>query len=199
MDELKELGRVYNNPAAEQTAQGLVRWLSCETSLELFLFPEQQTNFRTRATFELTEQGRCGLVLRMSDQTDGYFISLDLVKGVVQARASGSNPEGDIEESFIWRNLQANYFVAKRDSARYEMELIAYGRYIELSLDGEVLLTFADDRYQSGYFGYYTEGARIRVDKLELDQLEDPRSERHVEPPLAASFAAYPDTGVEHV
>jgi beta-fructofuranosidase len=195
---LAGLGPVHHNPAAEQTERGLSFWLSCETSFETFLLPEPQADFRLRATFELAQLGKCGLVLRMSDETDGYFISLDLVKGLIQARASGRNPGGGIEEAFIFKNLQANYFVAKRDGLRYEMQLIAYGRYIEFSLDGEVLLTFADDRYRSGHIGYYTEGARLRIDRLELDVLTEPRGELHAEPPMLVGPAEPQDTGVEH-
>jgi beta-fructofuranosidase len=182
--EFTTLAASQHNPAAAHVEKGVSYWLSSESALELFLLPRPLGDFRLRATFELTEPGKCGLVLRMSEDTDGYFISLDLIKGVVQARASGANPEGGIEEAFIYQPLQANYFRPKQEAIRYEMELVAFGQYMELSLDGRILLTFADDRYDFGYLGYYTEGAQLRVDDVVLQRLEAPKGELHTPAPI---------------
>ena len=187
-----------NNPAAKHVERGVSHWLSSSTAFEMFLLPHSHRDFRLRATFELTEPGKCGLVLRMSEETDGYFISLDLIKGVVQARASGSNPGGGIEDAFIYQQLQANYFRAKRENLRYEMQLIAYGQYIELSLDGRILLTFADDRYEVGHLGYYTEGAQLKVDNVVLEHLECPRGELHVGPPHDVGPPAHAAPEIDH-
>jgi beta-fructofuranosidase len=181
--ELRQFDVTHFNPAARQVERGPASWLVCETSREIFLLPDPERNFRLRATFELDGQGKCGVVLRMSEETDGYFISLDLFKGLVQARASGRNPDGGLEDAFIFKPLQANYFVTKPGAKRYDLELLAYGQYMELSLDGEVQLTFADGRYSSGYVGFYSEGARLRVENIVLEQLDEPQSELHAEAP----------------
>lgn len=195
---LTALEASQNNPSAELVERGVSHWLSSSTAFEMFFLPQQHRDFRLRATFELTAPGKCGLVLRMSEETDGYFISLDLIKGVVQARASGRNLGGGIENAFVYQPLQANYFRAKRENLRYEMQLIAYGQYIELSLEGRVLLTFADDRYRSGYLGYYTEGAELKVDNVVLEELECPRGELHVTPPHEAGPPTIVNPEIEH-
>ncbi len=181
---LNRFGTMQDNPGADQQKRGLSAWLSVESGREIFLLAEPQRDFRMRCTLELEGDGKCGLVLRLDDETNGYFISLDLFKGLIQARASGENPEGGIEDSYIYRPLQANYFVAKPGAKRYDFELVAYGQYIELSLDGEVLLTFADSLYESGYVGFYSEGARLQVNNLRLEELAAPESELYLDRPL---------------
>jgi beta-fructofuranosidase len=168
-------------PFAGSTARSCA--LPVDSGREILIFDRQLHNFRMRCTFELEGEGKCGLALRMDDATDGYFISLDLFKGLAQARASGANPDGGMEDSYIYKSLQANYFVPKLAPRRYEFELIAYGKYVEFSLDGEVMLTFADDLYSSGYVGFYSEGAHLHVDNVVLDELDVPQSELHTQGP----------------
>ena len=176
-NEIKPLRPFHENPAAHESKSDLSHWFSCDSAYEMFLFENPARNFRVRCTLQLHGQGKCGLVLRMNEQTDGYYISLDLYKGLVQARAWGHNPEGGFETAFEFKPLQANYFVSKGGNSPYEMELIAYGSYIEFSLDGHVLLSFADDRYTSGAIGYYTEGARVQTYNGIFEELEEPRGE----------------------
>ena len=175
--DIKPLRRFYDNPAARESRDDLSYWFSSDSANELFLLEKPVRNFRVRGTFKMLAPGKCGLVLRMNEQTDGYYISLDLVKGLVQARASGHNPGGGIERAFIFEPLQANYFVSEGGTRPYAMQLIAFGGYIEFSLDGQVLLSFSDDRYTAGYVGYYSEGAQVQVEDLVFDELEEPRGE----------------------
>lgn len=181
---LRELGSDRTLPAAEHARSEHSYWLTRKSAREFYFLPEPQRNFRARCTLEMERKGKCGLILRMSEETDGYFISLDLEKGLVQARASGRNPGGGLEDSFIYEELQANFFVTRPGRIRHALELLAFGQYIELSLDGEVLLTFADGRYDAGYVGAYTEGARIRLDDVSLEVLAEPHGELHVDAPM---------------
>jgi beta-fructofuranosidase len=50
--------------------------------------------------------------------------------------------------------------------------LIAFGDYIELSIDGDVLLSLADDMYREGAVGFYTESVHLRVDAMTLEELQ---------------------------
>jgi beta-fructofuranosidase len=175
--DIKPLRRFHESPTARGSRHDLSWWFASDSANELFLLEKPVRNFRLRGTFQMHGPGKCGLVLRMNEETDGYYISLDLTKGLVQARASGHNPHGGIEQAFIFEPLQANYFVSKGGTEPYEMQLIAYGTYIEFSLDGEVLLSFANDRYTAGYLGYYSEGAEVQVRNIVFEELEEPRGE----------------------
>ena len=142
------------------------------TGFEIFTVPGTYRDFRLRGTIEMEGSGKCGLVLRLDDKCDGYFVSLELVKGLAQIRAWGSNPGGGIEEAFIYRPLQANYFVT--GGARpHTFELIAFGDYIELSIDDNVMLSLADDTYRYGAVGFYTESAKLRATNLGIEELKE--------------------------
>lgn len=60
------------------------------------------------------------------------------------------------------------------DSANGErvVELIARGRYIELSVDGEIVLTLADSTFTGGRAGFYVDGTSLRVRDVTLERLE---------------------------
>jgi beta-fructofuranosidase len=111
-------------------------------------------------------------VLRLNENKDGYFISLEMTKGLAQIRAWGNNPGGGIEEAFIYEQLQANYFVTG-GRRPHNFELIAFGDYIELSIDGNVQLSLADDSYREGSVGFYTESAMLRFEKMKLEELRE--------------------------
>ena len=121
-------------------------------------------------------QGKCGLALRLNDNKDGYFVSLELVKGLAQIRAWGNNPDGGIEEAFIYEPLQVNYFVAG-GMRPHPFELIAFGDYIELSDRRSVLLSLADARYRQGAVGFYTESAMLRWDDMIIEELRETEGE----------------------
>ena len=66
--------------------------------------------------------------------------------------------------------------ITKSFSTRYtiSIQLIAFGSYIELSINGRVVLSLADHRYQSGQLGVYLESAQLRVSELQTDRLAPP-------------------------
>jgi beta-fructofuranosidase len=170
IDELAALRAQSGNPRAAVSRHDMACRFGCDTAFEIFRLPGTYRNFRLRGTLEKEGQGKCGLVLRLNDDSDGYFISLELIKGLAQIRAWGNNPGGGIEEAFIYRPLQANYFVP--DGLRpHGFELIAFGDYIELSIDGDVLLSLADDTFREGAVGFYTESTYLRVDGMTLEEL----------------------------
>jgi len=169
-EKLFALRTLTGNQDAVVSRDGSTCSFGSDTAFEIFLLPGTYRNFRLRGRLEMTGRGKCGLVLRLNEESDGYFISLELVKGLAQIRAWGNNPGGGIEEAFIYRPLQANYFLTG-GLRPHDFELIAFGDYIELSIDGDVLLSLADDTYCEGAVGFYTEGARLRVHEMTLQEL----------------------------
>ncbi len=59
----------------------------------------------------------------------------------------------------------------------HPFELIAFGDYIELSVDGHVLLSLADNRYRQGAVGFYTESAMLRWDDMIIEELRETEGE----------------------
>jgi beta-fructofuranosidase len=171
VDQLSRLRTVGDNEAAYITKRGKSFWFGCDTAFETFVLPGMLRNFRLRGTLEMEGLGKCGLVLRLDENGDGYYVSLELIKGLAQIRAWGNNPGGAIEEAFIYKPLQANYFVTSGLRA-HRFELVAFGDYIELSIDDNILLSLADDTYREGSVGFYTESVMLRVDDMTLEELK---------------------------
>ena len=118
--------------------------------------------------------------MRLSEEGDGYYISLDPFKGLSQIRYWAQNPGGGIEEAFQYHPLQASYQVPRPGPIPFT--LIAYGTYIELSLYGYVVLTLSDERRHLGRVGFYAESSRFRVADLVLETLTCPTTDPFASP-----------------
>lgn len=180
VDALTPLRLLTDNPSASGSVRDLSCWFGCDSAFEAFLLRGHYDCFRLRGTLEMEGSGKCGLLLRLDDDANGYFLSLDLFKGLAQIRAWGAVPGGETEHAFRYDQLQASYFVPK-GAGPYEFSLLAFGKYLEFSLGGFVVLSLADDAYAQGAVGFYTESAWLRVDHLELDRLRSPRTQGYEE------------------
>lgn len=160
--------------ATVDTSDGVARFGS-DTGFEAFLLRGGFRDFRLRGELHMEGSGKVGLVLRIDQNGDGYYLSLDLYKGIAQLRAWAAHPGGDVEDAFDYVPLQSNFYVAHEDP--HPFALVAYGSYLEFSLDGAVLLTLADERFTEGRVGFYTESARLRLQDLRLDTLNCPPEE----------------------
>ncbi len=139
-----------------------------------FVLDEPIGDFRLKAKMSLQGHGKCGFVFRIDPDThDGYYLSLDLHKCVAQLRCWGTGPKGSGSNMMQFGNLQsASWFTTSPESAL--VQLIAFGSYIELSIDGEIVLSLADRTYKDGFCGVYIETAHLRISDLEFEQLQPP-------------------------
>jgi beta-fructofuranosidase len=141
---------------------------------ESFLIDEEVYCFRFRARIHLDGLGKCGLLFRYDPTTsNGYHLSLDLLKGVAQVRQWGEDPDASAEQAFSFRTLQASYWQAERDR-EWEIEVVALQTYLEFSIDGQVILSLADTTYSTGCVGIYVESACLSVRDFTLEHLEPP-------------------------
>lgn len=184
------MDRLFGNPLARAAGPAQELHLGCPSGYEAFLFPQDHESFRLRCSLRLEGSGKCGMVLRINDNGDGYYLSLDLLKGIAQLRAWGTNFDGETEHAFEYDQLQAGYFVS-RDDGPWELEVIAHGMYLEVSINGSVTLSLVDETYGQGRVGFYTESAKIEVRRVTLERLDPPMQE---EPsgPMYTSVAAQP-------
>lgn len=148
--------------------------IESEGAFEGFLFNQQVNCFRFTASLTLEGTGKCGIIFRVdTESSDGYYLSLDLLKGVAQLRAWGQRPGGRNEHAFQFKSLQSAYWRTDCDT-RCEISLLGLRNYIEFSLNGSVMLTLADATYSSGGIGCYVETARLRIDSPMLEHLLTP-------------------------
>ena len=171
------LAPLVGNPDARvEHAEGSdVITIDSDGGFEAFLLTQTVGCFRLSATLHLDGRGKCGFLFRTDPETsDGYHLSLDLIKGVAQLRAWGADERLKDENAFRFSTLQAGYWLSD-PKGPWAVELLAFGSYIEFSIDGHVLLTLADDTFGSGRVGLYVETARLDIHDLKLEHLTSPR------------------------
>lgn len=170
---------LLNNPYGLQKSIGPSAVIGCDSGFEAYLLKGEYSDFVLSGDINLLGHGKCGLVFRLNDVGDGYYVSLDFFKGVAQIRAWKHRPDGAIEEAFHYKQLQQSFFAPKEEP--HNFSLIAYEQYIELSLHGYVLLTLADQEFEKGRVGFYVESGHIMVVNLELRTCKSPASENYPE------------------
>ncbi len=177
IDELTPLQTLFDNPYASGANEAAACTFGCDSGFEAFVLRGTYNDFMLTGQLNLDGRGKCGLVFRLDEEGNGYYLSLDLFKGIAQVRAWRHRPEGGIQESFHYEQLQAAHYVATKDP--HPFCLIAYEQYIEFSLNGYVLLTLADNQFSQGRVGFYVESAWVRVTNLRLKVCASPASEEY--------------------
>ncbi len=105
--------------------------------------------------------GKLGLVSDMDDEGNGYFISFDVVNGVLRIRGWGFNPL-NVRQNFIFTDIQYGIFHPNKENS-FRFRLIRYGNYIELSIDDEVKLTLMDYTFSGKNIGLYSASSIISL------------------------------------
>lgn len=152
------------------------KWVcSSEGGYEIFYFPKPSTNFIWEGKLSNQSLGKFGLVTHFDKEGNGYFISFDLIEGLIQLRSWGYNPANS-RENFIFNNIQSNVCIAPA-SGSIHFKLICYGNYIELSVDGEVKITLMDYIWSGPGMGLYTASASVVLEDSVIKTLPDVVSE----------------------
>ena len=122
----------------------------------------------------MVETGKCGLVVRIDpDSRDGYYFSLDLLKGVASCRSWSTDASATGDEMMQYEELQSGYWVVSRGKT-VDVQLISFGSYHELSIDGQIVLSLVDSGFDSGLLGFYVETAKLSISQLKVDRLKSP-------------------------
>jgi beta-fructofuranosidase len=163
-----------------QLDDGVMR-LKSEGEFQAFSFDGSLESFRLCAHMKMTGLGKCGLVFRVDPKThDGYYLSLDLMKGVAQLRAWATGPPKSGEHMMQFQSLQSAFWYSETPR-EVTIQLLAFGSYIELMIDGRVLLSLADQKFQKGLVGIYVESAQLEVRDHEIHRLAAPtQSDDHL-------------------
>ncbi len=167
-----------NSNARSDAAPGMCK-VECKSGMEMFVLQGEYDDFVLSGDLHIEDSGKYGLVLRVDEHGDGYFLSLDLDKGMAQLRAWAYNPHGSHEEAFHYQQLQGSNFLTGPGPHRFS--LLAYGQYFELSLNGFTVLSLADDQFARGRIGFYSEGATFRVENLTFYTCTTPLSAEYPE------------------
>jgi beta-fructofuranosidase len=155
--------------------------LRSEAGFQAFVFDKPLACFRLQAVLRLRGKGKCGIVFRVDPAThDGYYLSLDLLKGVAQLRSWRTGPEGGGEDVMQFRTPQSGYWYTETPGEA-RVQLLAFGSYLEFCIEGRVILSLADQTFEQGLLGVYLETAHLQVTDLQVRRLRSPsQSDEHL-------------------
>ncbi len=142
---------------------------------EIFCFQRPAASFIWEGLLTVEGMGKLGLVTDMDNEGNGYFISFNVVSGVVGIRSWGFNPL-NAKQNFIFSDIQSNVFPV-REKKSFRFKLIRYGNYIELSIDNVVKLTLMDYTYAGRNVGIYSASSVISLQESSVRVLPDPQNE----------------------
>jgi beta-fructofuranosidase len=169
--QLLPLLRLLKNPSAKTKIMNRETTMETKSGYEIFLVKPSATDFRLNYSICLNGFGKTGIIFRADSEANGHYISLDLMQGTAQGRVWGERTDGGIEKSFSYINIQTNHF-RTTDTLKYDVEVIGFGGYIELSINQRIVLRYVDTKYMiQGSLGFYVESARISITNLVLDIL----------------------------
>ncbi len=171
--------KLLKNPTAKITNTSSGINMETVSGYELFILNEKAKDFRLKYHISFSGPGKTGLVFRSDSEANGHYISLDLIAGLAQARIWGVREGGGIENTFRYDIIQSNHFFSNTEKS-YEVELVTFGGYIELSINGIIILRYVETMYiEQELLGFYVESAGIHVKNLKMEILDGPQEEDH--------------------
>ena len=148
--------------------------LQSEAGFQAYVFDDPLDHFRLHATLQLRGKGKCGLVFRVDPDThDGYYLSLDMHKGVAQLRSWRTGPDGSGEQMVQFRTLQSGFWHSE-DTRSVDLQMLAFGSYLEFSVNGRVILSLADQTFEHGLLGVYMETAHLILSNTRVERMKAP-------------------------
>ncbi len=148
--------------------------LGSKYGFQAFLLDGQLADFRLNCHLAVEGMGKCGFVFRLDDEThDGYYLSLDLLKGMAQLRAWGTNTDVVGEHMMHFQTLQSGNWVA-RGACGETFSLLVFGSYIELSIGGRIVLSLADLNFREGRVGVYADSCNLALTNIALHPMRQP-------------------------
>lgn len=152
------------------------KWVcGSKSGYEIFCFPRPSKSFIWEGNLTVEGMGKLGLVSDIDNEGNGYFISFNVVNGMVQIRAWGFNPLST-RQNFIFNDIQSNFFTPNQHNS-FHFKLIRFGYYIELSIDDVVKLTLIDYTYSGHMIGLYSASSIISLQNSSLKVLPEPVGE----------------------
>lgn len=164
-----DVHQALGNPSAGMTLSGNEWLLYSRSGYEIFTFQKPSDCFIWEGDITVQGMGKFGLVTDIDEEGNGYFISFDITNGLAQIRAWGFNPNNN-QHNFVFNNIQSNIFKTLAPNT-FRFSLIRYGHYIELSVDGVIILTLIDYTYTGAYVGLYSASSSIKLSNFQWNHL----------------------------
>jgi beta-fructofuranosidase len=173
--DFSEMVPLFGNPTASFHNEAGKLTCGARSGYEIFCIEKPSGSFIWDGLLTVQGMGKLGLVCDMDAEGNGYFISFNVVSGLVRIRAWGFNSL-NTRHNFIFNDIQSNVFVVQPDKS-FRFRLIRYGHYIELSINGVVKLTLMDYTYSGGSIGLYSASSVIGLQDSSICSLPDMENE----------------------
>ncbi len=136
---------------------------------DIFWWPRPSANYIWEGRLKVEGMGKFGLTVCTDEEANGYYISFDLINGLVQFRAWGYNANNQ-KKNFVFENIQSNTITVPHDRA-VDFRLIVFGNYLELSVDGVVKITLIDYQWSGSGLGLYSASSIISLQESTIRSL----------------------------
>lgn len=174
--DFKVLPPLFSNPSATFDASDMHWICGTRSGYDLFCFEKPAANFIWEGLLSVTGTGKFGIVSDVDKDGYGYFIKLNITNGFVQIRSWGFNPL-NAKQNFIFNDLQSGFFPPQQPDESVHFKLIRYGSYIELSINGNVILTLMDYTFSGEAMGIYTASSLVFLQNSQVRILPAPEEE----------------------
>lgn len=174
-DKLGKVDHLLSNPTASSNIDQDKWTCGSKSGYEIFCFQKPSAGFIWEGVLTVEGMGKLGLVSDIDTDGNGYFISFNVINGLVQIRVWGFNPL-NTRQNFIFNDIQSGVFTTNEERS-FHFRLIRYGHYIELSIDGVVKLTLMDYTYSGAGIGLYSASSVISLQHSTVKVLPDPEEE----------------------
>ncbi len=169
------VNKLLGNPTASANTEKEKWTCGSRSGYEIFVFARPSASFIWEGILTVEGMGKLGIVSDVDTNGSGYYISFDVLNGVVQVDTWGHDPS-NYRHNFIFDTIQTNVFGVNRDRS-FQFRLIRYGHYLELSIDGVVKITLMDYRFSGGNVGLFSASSVISLQDSWTRTLPDPEDE----------------------
>jgi len=166
---------ILGNPTASISIEADKWTCGSRSGYEIFCFQKPSACYIWEGQLTVEGMGKLGLVCDIDNDGNGYFISFDLLHGLVNIRTWGFNPLNS-RHNFIFNDVQSGDFSVNEKKSFY-FRLIRYGNYIELSIDDVVKLTLMDYTFSGNGIGLYSASSIIALQQSIVKILPEPKGE----------------------
>lgn len=130
------------------------------------------SDFKLSATLRVTDEGDvkgAGVVFRSTDSQHGYFVHFDASPKCVLGYSVPGAP---------WNVLKTIPGVGYGPGPWHTVEITAEGPHVTVSLDGQVIGEFGDERFTAGAVGFYASHSNLFIKDIRLagvvQEIEEP-------------------------
>jgi len=173
--EFAEFEPFLDNPSAITDVDEDIHYFSTSSGYEFFMLPVTEYDFIWDGVLQLDLPGKLGLIFHLDETGSGYFLSLDFFNGFAQLRAWGVQEDSPFND-YVFQTIQSNQFPVNEER-KHSFRLISYGHYVELSLDGKVILSLVDYTYDHGKIGVYCTSTTVHLSESKINILEPHKEE----------------------